>query len=156
MAAPHTFISVIKNPMDLPPKGTVALRLDGAGAPVKFPEVEEALYNYFLHQYLELKGRVTSSLLRARAKILLRKVQTEALEAGQKEPPPTSLAKNLSADGWDGVAAATAIIGRRGWDSRPSPRCNVTADGNLPRQSRPRPGAPVLYLSVPAKSPTSP
>ena len=61
--------------------GTVAQRLDGAGPPVKHPEVEEALYNYFLHQYLELRGRVTASLLRARANALFQKIQADAIEA---------------------------------------------------------------------------
>jgi hypothetical protein len=68
--------------------GTVAQRLDGAGPPVKHPEVEEALYNYFLHQYLELRGRVTASLLRARANALFQKIQADAIEAGQPDPLP--------------------------------------------------------------------
>ena len=74
--------------------GTASQRLDGAGAPVKFAEVEEALYNYFIHQYVELKGRVTASLLRARAKTLLQKVQADAIEAGKQDPLPKD---------WEGI-----------------------------------------------------
>jgi len=34
---------------------------------VKFVEVGEALYNHFIHYFVELRGRVTSSLMRAKA-----------------------------------------------------------------------------------------
>ena len=42
-------------------------RMPGAGCPVKFVAVEEALYDYFLASYIDLRGRVPAALLRAKA-----------------------------------------------------------------------------------------
>ena len=67
---------------------SVRLRAEGGGPAVKFPEVEESLYNYFVEAYFELKGRVTSSLLRAKAHLLFAAIQKQHLSDGKVDPLP--------------------------------------------------------------------
>ena len=47
--------------------GSKRSRVSGAGPPTQHSEVSEALYNHFIHYYVELRGRVSSALIRAKA-----------------------------------------------------------------------------------------
>ena len=60
-------------------------RVNGAGPHTKHLVVGEALYNHFLHFHMELRGRVTSSLLRAKAIALFSAYKGDA---GAAELPP--------------------------------------------------------------------
>lgn len=52
-------------------------RASGAGPPTQHKEVAEALYNHFIHYYVELRGRVTSALMRAKAITLFTHYQAQ-------------------------------------------------------------------------------